>query len=351
MKTIKVLVIDDSAFMRKLISDFLGEHPSIEVVGTARNGQDGLEKIKQLLPDVVTLDVEMPVLDGLETLKRIMKNHPLPVVMLSSTTKAGAKNTILSLQYGAFDFIEKPSGPISLDLHKVKEHIVEKVVQAANARSKLKEVQRTTKKQAEKMMTSSPRNKIRKSGHILIGIGTSTGGPRALQAVIPNLSNDGNTSYFVVQHMPKGFTQSLAERLNEMSSLYVKEAEHGEVVRKGVVYIAPGGLHMKVNKVGANLQIEIVNDDHGGYRPSVDLLFESLSKLTEYEKVAVIMTGMGYDGTKGMKALKESGHVTTIAQSEESSIIFGMPKSAIEAKVVDYIVDLNDIPKTIQSVI
>ncbi len=347
-----MLVIDDSAFMRKLISDFLNDHPEIDVVGTARNGQDGLDKIQRFKPHVVTLDIEMPVLDGLETLKKIMKDHPLPVIMLSSTTKAGAKNTILSLQYGAFDFIPKPSGAISLDLHKVKDQIVEKVLQAANASRRLKTVHH---KEQEQTITVQPVVKripmAKKNDHVLVGIGTSTGGPRALQMVIPHLPNNRRASYFVAQHMPKGFTQSLAERLNEMSELQVKEAENGEIVQKGVVYVAPGGQHLKIIQKGASLQIVIVNEDHGGYRPSVDLLFESMSKLLNYDKVAVIMTGMGYDGTKGLKALKESGNVTTIAQSEESSIIFGMPKSAIEANVIDHIVDLKDIPQSIQSII
>ncbi|WP_243289858.1 CheB methylesterase domain-containing protein [Bacillus sp. FJAT-47783] len=183
-------------------------------------------------------------------------------------------------------------------------------------------------------------------GHVLVGIGTSTGGPRALKHVIPHLQK--HASYFIVQHMPKGFTQSLAERLNVMSQLEVKEAEHGEIVRKGVVYIAPGGLHMKVVQNGLDLQIEIINDDAESYRPSVDVLFESMSKLKDYEKIAVIMTGMGSDGTIGLKKLKASSDVTTIAQSEQSSIIFGMPKSAIEANTIDYIVDLKEIPHTIQ---
>lgn len=347
-----MLVIDDSAFMRKLISDFLNEHPEIEVIGTARNGEEGLEKIKTLNPTVVTLDVEMPILDGLETLKMIMDNNPLPVIMLSSTTKAGAEITIRCLQYGAFDFLTKPSGPISLDLQKIKNQLIEKVLQAASAKTKVEnriaEVKpNTTGNFNEKKTVQALSNQ-----KVLVGIGTSTGGPRALQQVIPNLSKDLSASYFVVQHMPPGFTQSLAERLNAMSQLTVKEATHGEIVQNGVVYIAPGGLHMQVVQKGNNLKIEIVESPQNvSYRPSVDLLFESLSQIKDYTKIAVIMTGMGHDGTKGLKKLKSSGTVTTIAQSEETSIIFGMPKSAIEANVIDYIADLKDIPHMIQRLI
>jgi len=347
-----VLVIDDSAFMRKLISDFLNEHPEIEVIGTARNGKEGLEKIEALNPTVVTLDVEMPILNGLDTLKIIMDQNPLPVIMLSSTTKAGAEITIRCLQYGAFDFLTKPSGPISLDLHKIKNQLIEKVLEAASARVKVeKSIVEVKPKNTETTIEIKRINQTNKK--VLVGIGTSTGGPRALQEVIPYLSKETNASYFIVQHMPPGFTQSLADRLNSMSQVTVKEARHGEFIQSGVVYIAPGGYHMQVvEEVGKNLKIEILDSTQkSSYRPSVDILFQSLSQLEDYHKIAVIMTGMGHDGTKGLKELKLAGNVTTIAQSEESSIIFGMPKSAIEANVVDHIVDLKDIPHTIQRLI
>lgn len=347
-----MLVIDDSAFMRKLISDFLNEHPEIEVIGTARNGKEGLEKIEALNPTVVTLDVEMPILNGLDTLKIIMDQNPLPVIMLSSTTKAGAEITIRCLQYGAFDFLTKPSGPISLDLHKIKNQLIEKVLEAASARVKVeKSIVEVKPKNTETTIEIKRINQTNKK--VLVGIGTSTGGPRALQEVIPYLSKETNASYFIVQHMPPGFTQSLADRLNSMSQVTVKEARHGEFIQSGVVYIAPGGYHMQVvEEVGKNLKIEILDSTQkSSYRPSVDILFQSLSQLEDYHKIAVIMTGMGHDGTKGLKELKLAGNVTTIAQSEESSIIFGMPKSAIEANVVDHIVDLKDIPHTIQRLI
>jgi two-component system chemotaxis response regulator CheB len=350
LETIKVLVIDDSAFMRKLISDFLNEHPQIEVIGTARNGEEGLEKIHALKPNVVTLDIEMPVLNGLETLERIMKQYPLPVIMLSSQTKAGTEITIRCLQKGAFDFIEKPSGSISLDLYKVKEQLIEKVMHTYQAQQKVKFQHHkiTPKNQIEnrKERKRSPNEKV------IVAIGTSTGGPKALHQVIPFLRKQPHVVYFVVQHMPPGFTHSLAKRLNAVSELFVKEAEQGEKVQHGVVYIAPGGYNMKIVQKGNELQIDIVDTMQNEiYRPSVNILFESLSKIKGYSKIAVIMTGMGSDGTAGLKLLKSDENVTSIAQSEESSIIFGMPKAAIAANVIDYIVDLKDMAKTIKCLI
>jgi two-component system chemotaxis response regulator CheB len=346
----KVLVVDDSAFMRKLISDFLSQHPRLTVVGTARDGQEALQKIEQLQPDVVTLDVEMPVMNGLETLKHIMQKHPLPVVMISSTTKEGAENTILALQYGAVDFIAKPSGAISLDLYKIKDKMIEKVLLASEANL------RTVKtKQKMSMLPKKQYSKIEVSERQSVGgkkkviaIGTSTGGPRALQHVLTKFPATIDAPILVVQHMPKGFTKSLATRLDSLSHIRVKEAEDGEIIQKGTAYIAPGGKHLYVKRVGTSLAIHLDEaEPRNGHRPSVDVMFESLSMLTDYEKIAVIMTGMGSDGTAGLKQLKASGKTFVIAESAESSVVFGMPKSAIAANVVDEIVHVDDIAEAV----
>lgn len=345
-----MLVVDDSAFMRKLISDFLSEHPRLHVVGTARDGQEALQKIEQLNPDVVTLDVEMPVMNGLETLKHIMQKKPLPVVMISSTTTEGAENTILSLQYGAVDFIAKPSGAISLDLYKIKDKMIEKVLLASEANLRTVKI-----KQKMSMLPQKQYSKIEVSERQtvsgkkkIIAIGTSTGGPRALQHVLTKFPATIDAPILVVQHMPKGFTKSLAQRLDSLCDIRVKEAEDGEVIQKGTAYIAPGGNHLYVKRVGTSLAIHL---DEGaprnGHRPSVDVMFESLSALTDYEKVAVIMTGMGSDGTAGLKQLKASGKTFVIAESAESSVVFGMPKSAIAANVVDEIVHVDDIAEAV----
>lgn len=346
MNKAKVLVVDDSAFMRKLISDFLSQHPRLTVVGTARDGQEALQKIERLQPDVVTLDIEMPVMNGLETLKHIMQKHPLPVVMVSSTTKEGAENTILALQYGAVDFIAKPSGAISLDLYKIKDKMIEKVLLASEANL------RTVKtKQKMFMFPQKHCSKIEVSERQSVGgkkkviaVGTSTGGPRALQHVLTKFPATIDAPILVVQHMPKGFTKSLATRLDSLSHIRVKEAEDGEIIQKGTAYIAPGGKHLYVKRVGTSLAIHLDEAaPRNGHRPSVDVMLESLSALTDYEKVAVIMTGMGSDGTAGLKQLKASGKTFVIAESAESSVVFGMPKSAIAANIVDEIVHVDDI--------
>lgn len=350
MNKVKVLVVDDSAFMRKLISDFLSEHPRLHVVGTARDGQEALQKIEQLNPDVVTLDVEMPVMNGLETLKHIMQKKPLPVVMISSTTTEGAENTILALQYGAVDFIAKPSGAISLDLYKIKDKMIEKVLLASEANLRTVKIKQKMsmlpQKQYSKIGVSERNNAIGKKK--IIAIGTSTGGPRALQHVLTKFPATIDAPILIVQHMPKGFTKSLATRLDSLCNIRVKEAEDGEVIQKGIAYIAPGGNHLYVKRVGTSLAIHLDEAaPRNGHRPSVDVMFESLSALTDYEKVAVIMTGMGSDGTAGLKQLKASGNTFVVAESAESSVVFGMPKSAIAANVVDEIVHVDDIAEAV----
>ncbi|MFO1445927.1 chemotaxis response regulator protein-glutamate methylesterase [Bacillus sp. Bva_UNVM-123] len=360
MKKINVLVVDDSAFMRKLISDFLSEDPQIKVIGTARNGEDGIKKLKNLKPDVITMDVEMPVLNGLDALKYIMENHPIPIVMLSSTTNEGTNDTLTAIQNGAIDFIAKPSGAISLDLHKIKEDLIRKVISASNVNKKqlinLSTNQNLTVKQDESYSkiglekSSSLSNKVGKNHHLnkLVCIGTSTGGPRALQTVLTKLPANIDAGILVVQHMPAGFTKSLAVRLNSLCEIRVKEAEDGEVVQKGTAYIAPGGYHLKIQQKGNNLAIHLDQSEaRNGHRPAVDVMFESISEVNGYEKVAVIMTGMGSDGAYGLKTLKKNSDVKAIAESQETSIVYGMPKAAIETKLIDEIQDVDNIARSI----
>ena len=312
----KVLVVDDSAFMRKLISDFLSASNALEVVGIARNGEDAIMKIKKLRPDVVTLDVEMPKMNGIEALRHIMEECPVPVVMLSSTTKEGAEETVKAMELGAVDFIAKPSGTISLDLHKIQDEMVEKVVAA----SKVNVTKMTDLYQKNSASISlkgicegsealpSDRPLLSNSPKMIL-IGTSTGGPRALQNVLTALPRHLEAPIIVVQHMPPGFTKSLADRLNGQSAIHVKEAEDGEVLRNGTAYIAPGGFHTRVKDHGRQLSMQLSKDEapRNGHRPSVDILFESASIIRTYSKIAVIMTGMGSDGSDGLIRLKESG--------------------------------------------
>ncbi|MDR7072160.1 protein-glutamate methylesterase/protein-glutamine glutaminase [Fictibacillus barbaricus] len=345
MKQLSVLVVDDSAFMRKLIKDFLNEDPRITVLDTARNGEEAVTKIMQLKPDVVTMDVEMPVLNGIEAVKEIMKCYPVPIIMLSSTTKAGAENTILAMEAGALDFISKPSGAISLDLHKVKSELIEKVIAVSKMKIKLnKPMSKPSLRKHEKKVPN--KNEIPK----LVLIGTSTGGPRALQEVITKWPADFKAPVVIVQHMPPGFTESLANRLNSLSSVNVKEAEQDDVLTAGTAYIAPGGFHLRlIQKAGKTMVSLDKEPPVGGHRPAVNVLFESASKIKNIEKIAVILTGMGSDGTHGLIKLKESGEAVAIAEAEESCIVYGMPKSAVLTKKVDEVIHLHSIAAAIQN--
>lgn len=361
MDKVKVMIVDDSAFMRKLISELLAEDNRFEIIGTARNGKDALVKIKSLKPDVVTLDVEMPVMDGLKALNLIMEECPTAVVMLSSTTKEGTESTCIAMQSGAIDFIAKPSGAISLDLHKIKEELCEKVMAASRANvHKLQKNARNIERsplvwEKYSKIESKEISNIEKNisnwflgNKKIVVIGTSTGGPRALQTVLTGLPENIDAPILIVQHMPPGFTKSLADRLNSLSRIRVKEAEDGELIQKGVAYIAPGGFHFKVKKVGLSLAVELdQSEQRNGHRPSVDVLFESVSDISDLAKIAVIMTGMGMDGSDGLVKLKTNGPLKAIAESQETSIVFGMPKAAIATKLIDNIEDVDKIAKAI----
>lgn len=340
---INVLVVDDSAFMRKLISDYLRSESSIEVIGTARNGEDAIKKIKRLRPDVVTLDIEMPVMKGLEALKVIMDEHPVPVVMLSSTTKEGADETVKAMSIGAVDFLAKPSGTISLDLYKVQSDIVSKVIEASkvNIGKLVPEKSRISPVEGPKLKGLSAKN-------ALIAIGTSTGGPRALQKVLGELPRAIPAPIVIVQHMPPGFTKSLATRLDGLSDITIKEAEQGEKLKKGTAYIAPGGQHLKIVSKGDDLFAHLDGGEPvNGHRPSVDVLFGSIADLGHQNTIAVIMTGMGSDGTKGLASLKRMGRARVIAEAEETCIVYGMPKAAVAGGYVDQSVELGEISHSI----
>lgn len=344
MKPIRVLIIEDSAFMRKMISEILTSDERIHVVGTARNGEDGLKKIQTLSPDVVTLDIEMPVMDGITALENIMKTNPLPVVMLSSLTSKGADKTVLAISIGAVDFIAKPSGSISLDIDVMKDEIISKVVMASQTQT-----DKTSTTSDHSFQVISPQ----RYSDSIVTIGTSTGGPRALQQVLMSLPADFPAPILIVQHMPPNFTKSLADRLNTLAKIEVKEAVHGEVVRKGVAYIAPGDYHMKTRKVGTSLAIELTQEPpRNSHRPSVDVLFDSISDLRNMNKVCVVLTGMGKDGAEGIEQIKlKDKEAIVIAESEESSIVYGMPAAAVATKCVNQVIHLTKVGETINRVV
>ncbi|KIL47737.1 chemotaxis protein CheY [Jeotgalibacillus campisalis] len=349
--------------MRKLIQEFLQEEKGIAVVGTARNGEDALTKIQLLRPDVLTMDVQMPVLNGLESLKKIMENQPLPVIMLASSTKEGAEDTLKAMDYGAVDFISKPSGTISLDLYKVKKELVEKVYAAAGAVPRKQDkfsshplIERSVKHQKNNKALQEQVSKNKENGQQfplgvckkVVLIGTSTGGPRALQKVISHLPWDFPAPVVIVQHMPAGFTQSLASRLHDISPLIVKEAEHEEKLQSGTVYIAPGGYHVSFSQSGHAVEIILTKEPpRAGHRPSIDVMLESAAKLKNIKKIVVIMTGMGTDGSKGLVQLTHRDLIGVIAEAKETCVVHGMPKAAVATGLVNEVIPLPLIAKKI----
>ncbi len=346
---IRVVVVDDSAFMRKMVSDILSRTPDIEVAAAARNGREGLSQVIQQRPDVVTLDVEMPEVDGLEALKFIMQERPTPVVMLSSLTKEGADTTMRALQLGAVDFVHKPSGAISLDLDKVADEIVDKVRSAAQAN--IRSLSRPTAAYDAAPKPSPAAAKPRPSPtaapgrfEYVVALGTSTGGPRALQEVIPRLPGSLPAPVVVVQHMPPKFTRSLAERLDSTSAVRVTEAEEGDALTPGHVLIAPGGRHMRV---GPDRRIHLSDEPPlWGVRPAADYLLESVLEQFGDRTIGVILTGMGQDGCRAMRAIHAQGG-QTIAESEETCVIYGMPRAVVEAGAADHVAPLHRVPDQI----
>ncbi|WP_130860005.1 protein-glutamate methylesterase/protein-glutamine glutaminase [Gracilibacillus phocaeensis] len=340
----QILVVDDSAFMRKMITDILNTSEYLEVCGTARNGKDALEKLRQWKPDLVTLDVEMPVMDGIETLKGMMRVRPTPVIMLSSLTKAGADKTVEAMSHGAVDFIAKPSGSISLNIKEIEQEIVMKAERAVEVKQ-----QRLLPSRQPSSSKNNFSVKAIQGTDPIIAIGASTGGPRALQDVISQLPADLQAPIVIVQHMPRGFTKSLAERLNKLSKLQVKEVEHGDVIEKGHVYLAQGGKQFSVVRTGSHWTAKVeLGHPVNGHQPAVDMLFESVANLRSCHPIAVVLTGMGSDGTNGLITLKKKHPKTiAIAQSEETCIVYGMPQAAVKTGLINYQADIHHISEVL----
>jgi len=349
MDRIKVLVVDDSVFMRKIISDIINSTSFLEVIETASNGKEALEKIKLNQPDVVTLDIEMPVMDGLKVLEEIMTKSPIPVIMLSSLTNHGADATIKALDLGAFDFIPKPSSLFNVNTNDFKINLINKIKLAYNSKKKTVKQDLGNYQNPENINTQYD-IKFGNEKRTIIAVGTSTGGPRALQTLLKDIPKNINASFLVVQHMPPKFTKSLAERLNNICELTVKEAENDEIILPGYVYIAPGDYHMTLIRDKKDFKISLNKDNPiNGHRPSVDVLMNSIAKLNLENVIGIILTGMGSDGAIGLKELKQKT-AYIIAQSQESCVVFGMPKSAINLGVVDKILPIEEIGKEITKI-
>lgn len=351
---ISVLIIDDSAFMRKSLSIMLESDPDIKVVGTARNGLEGLDLVKSLKPDVATLDIEMPVMDGLTALKKIMAECPTSVIMVSSLTTEGAEATLKALEIGAVDFIPKELSYVNINITKIKEDLISKVKEIAKQK-KIKERLnrlRSLSQFSKRETVHHIQNQIPALGYKAVAIGVSTGGPLSLQKILPILSEKIQIPIFIVQHMPPKFTKSLADRLNSMSKLNVKEAENGERIENGTVYIAPGGFHMTVKKNGlVASQINISEEpSYTLHRPSVDVMMNSVISTYGKYTLGIIMTGMGKDGFEAIKNLKSMGGFA-IAQDEPTCVVYGMPKAIVDAGYADNILPLEKIPEIINKVV
>ncbi len=345
-KRIDVLVVDDSAYMRKVVSNLLQSDEDIFVVDTARDGLDAIEKIKQWKPAVITLDVEMPKLDGLSALERIMRECPTPVIMLSSLTQEGSETTIKALTRGAVDFVPKPSGTISLDIHKVKEELIKKIKIASKA--SLASLRSLAVSEPAELMKVPAQPPLNQAPDKLVVVGSSTGGPTALQQIIPRLPGDLPAAVLIVQHMPAGFTNSLAKRLNENSPLEVREAGAGDKLLCGKAFVAPGGYHLVLvskHEIGLNQ-----NPPIHSVRPAIDVTLESAVEHYGSQVVGIILTGMGYDGSKGMALVKKMGG-KTIAQDETTCVVYGMPRVVVESGKADRVLPVQKIADEIVSML
>lgn len=343
MMSIRLMVVDDSAFMRKIVSDAASNIAEVTLVGTARNGEDALEQIQRLKPDLITMDIEMPKMDGITALKHIKEKYPnIEVVMLSSHSKEGSQVTMEALALGALDFIEKSKDRGNLT--GLQEELEEKVKAYITAKGEEKPHQ---------VLFKNPKPKPRRENTGLkkevkaIVMGASTGGPKVLFQLVKNLPATTKMPVFIVQHMPKGFTASFADRLNGECALDVVEATHGMRITGGTVYVAPGDYHMLIE--GNEILLTQTDKVHG-VRPCVDHTFESAVKKYQGDLLGVILTGMGRDGALGFKAMKEAG-AYTLAQDEESSVVYGMPGHAVKMGVVDVILTPEEISKEIGKVV
>ncbi|MBN2281741.1 MAG: chemotaxis response regulator protein-glutamate methylesterase [Candidatus Marinimicrobia bacterium] len=334
MKTIKVLIVDDSAIVRQIFTRELSRIEGIEVVGSAANPYIARDKIIKLKPDVVTLDIEMPKMDGISFLKKLMKYYPLPVIVVSSLTRKGSAIAMEAIEEGALEVMSKPGAAYTVGDMSIQ--LADKIKAVATVKVQKKEERKNSSPKIGKLSITTTTEKI-------IAIGSSTGGTKALSDILPSLPVN-SPGILIVQHMPEFFTNSFASRLNEICDVEVKEAEDGETVQSGKVLIAPGNHHMLLRRSGARYYVEIKDGPLvTRHRPSVDVLFKSVARYAGKNAVGVIMTGMGRDGAAGMKLMHESG-AKTIAQDEKSCIVFGMPNEAIKLGAADHVLSLEKIP-------
>lgn len=341
---ISILVVDDSAFMRNALSRMINSDPDLNVVGTAASGAEALERISALNPDVVTLDVEMPGLNGLETLRRIMAETPRPVIMVSSSTEDAAEITFSALGAGAFDYVPKRLSSNTLEILHIRADLIAKIKAAAQSGRRHCAVQVPRKPPSSAISSAS---EFPHATPAIVTIGTSTGGPQALQEILPLLPADLSVPILIVQHMPGGFTTALAQRLDTLCSIHVREATHQETIQPGIVYLAPAGIHMTVQRSDSHAAICLTPHPHDNpHIPSVDTLMESVASQFHSLAMGVILTGMGSDGALGMKAIYRQGGFT-LGQDEASCLVYSMPRACAEAGILRSVVPLSQIPAQI----
>ncbi|MGQ9855159.1 MAG: protein-glutamate methylesterase/protein-glutamine glutaminase [Fervidobacterium sp.] len=340
---IKVMIVDDSPFMRMILKDIIDKEPDMELVAAAKDGMEAVELALKHKPDVITMDVEMPKLNGIEALKEIIKRAPSRIIMVSSLTEEGAEITLLALELGAVDFVTKPSGSVSMDFRKMGPELVQKIRDAMKI--SLNQVMLRRKPLAGLKV------KTMVSGKIVV-IGSSTGGPRSLDLVIPALPKEFPAPILLVQHMPPGFTKSLAQRLDRISALTVKEAEDGDVLKPGWVYVAPGDTHMGIKYQDRKgiIYLDKKTEKINNVRPAVDYTLDKVAEIYKENTVAVILTGMGKDGTKGAFKVKFFKG-TVIAESQETCVVYGMPKSVVEEGYADFVLPADKIPEKLVEII
>ena len=355
--SVRVLIVDDSSFFRRQIQKLLESDKDIEIAGIARDGKEAIEQTLALKPDVITMDIEMPVMDGIQATKEIMRQCPTPVLMFSSLTTQGAKSTLEALDAGALDFIPKRFEDISKNIEEVKRNLCTKVREIGRSRNSSRSFPKSgsvhstvsvpgTSRKTNSGLAASPTT-LKKGTVHLVAIGTSTGGPVALQEVLTHLPSTLNVPLLLIQHMPGTFTPTFAARLDQICDIRVKEAEDGDVLKPGTAYLAPGGKQMTVQKRGSETRLCIRESaPSDNYKPCIDITYKSIAELCKADVVAIILTGMGHDGCEGAKELKRKGAVVW-AQDKETSIIYGMPAAVADAGIADKILPLHRISSAI----
>lgn len=357
---IRVLIVDDSGFFRRRVKEILESDPLLEVIGLAENGEQAIAAVKNLKPDVVTMDIEMPVMDGITATRKIMAATPTPIIMFSSLTTDGAKATLDALDAGAVDFLPKRFEDISKDKEEAKKLLCQRVKDLGQKRRPLRSVasSQPTSAAAVKPHSSTPSavtpsavaRRVKENTTLkinLVAIGTSTGGPVALQKVLVELPENFPVPIVVIQHMPGSFTGAFSERLNQQCKIQVKEAENGDKLKAGVAYIAPGGKQMLVEKIAGQLSLKIVDEiPDQTYKPSVDITFASINKVMPANTLAIVLTGMGADGCKGATLLHQSGSLIW-AQDEASCVVYGMPAAIVDAGITEKIMNIDSIGASI----